>query len=230
MAPFLLPRHVYADLNSVAPTRTQDIDKVVSATGARFVEVAVMAVVPHGHRVPMLPGGRAAASARRNDDAVRDALRGALRNGGPRLRCQDVPEHHRQRTRGADVRMRPRASRVQRRRARVRFTQLDLRSHFGPDGRRRTVKGLTSWRAGLEYRLHRPGRFARFVVRDVCDAACSPASMVVAAPIVLAQSGPAPIDPTSRLADGSPSLGRGPAKKASGRSLDPEHGNGTCCA
>jgi 3-hydroxyisobutyrate dehydrogenase-like beta-hydroxyacid dehydrogenase len=60
-APFLLSRHMYADLNSVAPALKQDIDKVVTATGARFVEVAVMApVAPYGHRVPMLLGGRAA--------------------------------------------------------------------------------------------------------------------------------------------------------------------------
>lgn len=60
-APFLLPRHLYADLNSVSPARKQGIDKVVSATGAGFVEVAVMApVLPYGHRVPMLLGGTAA--------------------------------------------------------------------------------------------------------------------------------------------------------------------------
>jgi 3-hydroxyisobutyrate dehydrogenase-like beta-hydroxyacid dehydrogenase len=60
-APFLEPRHVYADLNSVSPARKQEIAQVVAATGAQFVEVAVMApVLPYGHRVPMLLGGRAA--------------------------------------------------------------------------------------------------------------------------------------------------------------------------
>jgi len=60
-AAFLEPRHLYADLNSVSPALKQDIDRVVSASGARFVEVAVMAPVsPYGHRVPMLLGGAAA--------------------------------------------------------------------------------------------------------------------------------------------------------------------------
>jgi 3-hydroxyisobutyrate dehydrogenase-like beta-hydroxyacid dehydrogenase len=57
-APFLTSRHTYADINSVSPGLKQDIDRVVSATGARFVEVAVMAPVsPYGHKVPMLLGG-----------------------------------------------------------------------------------------------------------------------------------------------------------------------------
>jgi 3-hydroxyisobutyrate dehydrogenase-like beta-hydroxyacid dehydrogenase len=59
---FLEPGHVYADLNSVSPALKQEIDRVVSASGARFVEVAVMApVLPYGHRVPMLLGGSGAA-------------------------------------------------------------------------------------------------------------------------------------------------------------------------
>jgi len=58
VTPHLAPRHVYADLNSVSPALKQQIDRVVSASGARFVEVAVMApVLPYGHRVPMLAGG-----------------------------------------------------------------------------------------------------------------------------------------------------------------------------
>src|SRR6185295_9478898 len=60
-APFLTSRHTYADINSVSPALKQDIDRVVSATGARFVEVAVMAPVsPYGHKVPMLLGGAGA--------------------------------------------------------------------------------------------------------------------------------------------------------------------------
>ena len=59
---FLEPRHVYADLNSVSPALKQEIDRVVSASGATFVEIAVMApVLPYGHRVPMLLGGSGAA-------------------------------------------------------------------------------------------------------------------------------------------------------------------------
>ena len=60
-APFLTSRHTYADINSVSPALKQDIDRVVSATGASFVEVAVMAPVsPYGHKVPMLLGGAGA--------------------------------------------------------------------------------------------------------------------------------------------------------------------------
>ena len=60
-APFLTPDHVYADLNSVSPALKQEIGAVIDVTGARFVEVAVMApVAPYGHRVPMLVGGPAA--------------------------------------------------------------------------------------------------------------------------------------------------------------------------
>src|SRR6266700_1360552 len=36
-APFLTPRHTYADLNSVSPALKQDIDRVIGATGASFV-------------------------------------------------------------------------------------------------------------------------------------------------------------------------------------------------
>jgi 3-hydroxyisobutyrate dehydrogenase-like beta-hydroxyacid dehydrogenase len=60
-APGLDSRHVYADLNSVSPALKQTIDRVISGTGARFVEVAVMAPVPpYDHKVPMLVGGRGA--------------------------------------------------------------------------------------------------------------------------------------------------------------------------
>ena len=62
-APFLTPEHVYADLNSVSPALKQQVSAVIDATGARFIEVAVMApVAPYGHRVPMLLGGPAASA------------------------------------------------------------------------------------------------------------------------------------------------------------------------
>lgn len=62
-APFLDARHIYADINSVSPARKREIADVIAATGASFVEVAVMAPVePYGHRVPMLLGGPAAAT------------------------------------------------------------------------------------------------------------------------------------------------------------------------
>jgi 3-hydroxyisobutyrate dehydrogenase-like beta-hydroxyacid dehydrogenase len=57
-APGLGPRQLYADLNSVSPALKQTMDRVISATGALFVEVAVMAPAPpYGHKVPMLVGG-----------------------------------------------------------------------------------------------------------------------------------------------------------------------------
>ncbi len=60
-APFLDAHHIYADLNSVSPGMKQSLERIITATGARFVEIAVMAPVPpHGHRVPMLAGGRSA--------------------------------------------------------------------------------------------------------------------------------------------------------------------------
>jgi 3-hydroxyisobutyrate dehydrogenase-like beta-hydroxyacid dehydrogenase len=59
--PYLHARHLYADLNSVSPALKQSIARTIGATGARFVEIAVMAPVPpYGHRVPMLAGGEAA--------------------------------------------------------------------------------------------------------------------------------------------------------------------------
>jgi 3-hydroxyisobutyrate dehydrogenase-like beta-hydroxyacid dehydrogenase len=62
-AAYLEPRHLYADLNSVSPAVKQDIARVIDASGARFVEVAVMApVLPYGHRVPLLLGGPSAAA------------------------------------------------------------------------------------------------------------------------------------------------------------------------
>jgi 3-hydroxyisobutyrate dehydrogenase-like beta-hydroxyacid dehydrogenase len=74
-APFLHSRHTYADLNSVSPALKQDIERVVSATGATFVEAAVMAPVqPSGHKVPMLLGGAGA-----------DAFAATMRPFGMRL-------------------------------------------------------------------------------------------------------------------------------------------------
>ena len=60
-APHLTPRHLYADVNSVSPAVKQAIGKTIEATGARFVEIAMMQPVPpYGHRVPILAGGIAA--------------------------------------------------------------------------------------------------------------------------------------------------------------------------
>jgi len=62
-APFLSSRHIYADLNSVSPALKQQIDQIITSTGAGFVEAAVMSPVPpHEHRAPMLLGGKTAAA------------------------------------------------------------------------------------------------------------------------------------------------------------------------
>jgi 3-hydroxyisobutyrate dehydrogenase-like beta-hydroxyacid dehydrogenase len=61
LAGFLERRHLYADLNSVSPAVKISIDRVIGATGASFVEAAVMApVLPYGHKVPILLGGAGA--------------------------------------------------------------------------------------------------------------------------------------------------------------------------
>lgn len=60
-APHLSSRHTYIDLNSVSPQMKQRVAKSIGASGAKFVESAMMAPVPpHGHKVPMLLGGAAA--------------------------------------------------------------------------------------------------------------------------------------------------------------------------
>ena len=57
-APHLQAQHTYADLNSVSPAVKQAIGRTVAASGARFVEIAMMAPVPpYAHRVPILAGG-----------------------------------------------------------------------------------------------------------------------------------------------------------------------------
>ncbi|NQU61520.1 MAG: NAD(P)-dependent oxidoreductase [Rhodospirillales bacterium] len=61
-APYLSGRHLYVDINSVSPVTKIAVGKVVTDTGARFVEAAVMAGVPgYRHKVPMLLSGEAAA-------------------------------------------------------------------------------------------------------------------------------------------------------------------------
>jgi len=60
-APHLQTHHLYVDINSISPNLKQQIDGLIRASGAGFVEAAVMAPVPsYGHRVPMLLGGASA--------------------------------------------------------------------------------------------------------------------------------------------------------------------------
>jgi 3-hydroxyisobutyrate dehydrogenase-like beta-hydroxyacid dehydrogenase len=61
-APLLEARHYYVDLSSTSPAVKQSAARLVEASGARFVEAAVMgAVAVHGHRAPMLLAGAYAA-------------------------------------------------------------------------------------------------------------------------------------------------------------------------
>ena len=64
-AAYIGKQHLYADLNSVSPAVKQEIARTIGATGARFVEIAMMQPVPpYGHRVPILAGGTAASEFR----------------------------------------------------------------------------------------------------------------------------------------------------------------------
>jgi 3-hydroxyisobutyrate dehydrogenase-like beta-hydroxyacid dehydrogenase len=59
-APHLTAAHLYADLNSVSPAVKQSIARTIAASGARFVEIAMMAPVPpYCQKVPILAGGPA---------------------------------------------------------------------------------------------------------------------------------------------------------------------------
>ena len=60
-APYLTPRHMFADLNSVSPRTKQKVAEIITRSGARFVEIAVMGPIPPKfHKTPMLLGGAAA--------------------------------------------------------------------------------------------------------------------------------------------------------------------------
>lgn len=61
-APHLGAGHIYMDLNSTSPEVKRRMAEIITASGARFVEAAVMAAVPPlGHKVPILLSGEAAA-------------------------------------------------------------------------------------------------------------------------------------------------------------------------
>jgi 3-hydroxyisobutyrate dehydrogenase-like beta-hydroxyacid dehydrogenase len=58
----LKPGQFYMDINSTSPAVKRTNSELVGAAGAKFVEAAVMeSVPPHGHKVPMLLAGTAAA-------------------------------------------------------------------------------------------------------------------------------------------------------------------------
>jgi len=62
-APFLNSTQIYIDINSVSPDAKKQVGQAIEQTGARFVEVSVMAAVPKfGHKVPLVLSGPAAGS------------------------------------------------------------------------------------------------------------------------------------------------------------------------
>lgn len=57
----LKPEQFYVDFNSISPGLKRKVAATIEPSGARFVEASVMSNVPgHGHRVPMLLGGKGA--------------------------------------------------------------------------------------------------------------------------------------------------------------------------
>jgi len=62
-AAFIRPGKIYADLNSASPMAKREIAETIDSTGARFVDAAVMEIVPpHRHRVPIAVSGTGAKS------------------------------------------------------------------------------------------------------------------------------------------------------------------------
>ena len=60
IASHLTPDHIYVDMNSASPVVKREIGDIVEKGGARFVEAAIMSVVPPlRHKVPVLLCGRA---------------------------------------------------------------------------------------------------------------------------------------------------------------------------
>ena len=58
MAPVLTSQHIYLDGNSVSPATKQQAAQIITQTGARYVDVAIMAPIhPRGHKTPLLIGG-----------------------------------------------------------------------------------------------------------------------------------------------------------------------------
>ncbi|MXQ14249.1 NAD(P)-dependent oxidoreductase [Microvirga makkahensis] len=58
----LKPGQLYIDINSVSPGRKKETAELVEATGAAYLDMAVMAPVhPRGHATPVLIAGRTAA-------------------------------------------------------------------------------------------------------------------------------------------------------------------------
>lgn len=60
-APFLKPHHLYADVNTAAPSVKEEVAAIVEQSGAAFVDAAMMGAIPTFlHRVPILASGAGA--------------------------------------------------------------------------------------------------------------------------------------------------------------------------
>ena len=71
IADHLEPRHFYVDLNSASPDVKREVGAIVASSGARFVEAAIMSMVPpNRHRVPVLLCGAAAAELKQRLDPL----------------------------------------------------------------------------------------------------------------------------------------------------------------
>jgi len=61
VAAHIQPGQTYLDINSTSPMMKQENAQRIESTGAAYVDIAVMDLVPpHGHKVPMLLAGRTA--------------------------------------------------------------------------------------------------------------------------------------------------------------------------
>lgn len=61
VAPQMRKDQIFVDLNSVSPARKQQTAELIEATGARYIDMAVMAPVhPRGHKTPVLIAGKTA--------------------------------------------------------------------------------------------------------------------------------------------------------------------------
>ena len=58
MVPYLSKRHIFVDANSVSPQTKQAIALKINATGALYIDMAIMApIYPKGHQTPVLVAG-----------------------------------------------------------------------------------------------------------------------------------------------------------------------------
>ena len=62
IAPYLLEHHIIADGNSVSPGTKRHNATLIEASGARYIDMAIMAPIhPRGHKTPLLLSGTAKA-------------------------------------------------------------------------------------------------------------------------------------------------------------------------